>query len=553
MKNNRDYSSFGRRLKWLMFIRVVTTTFLLGTTIVVQFRHVGAATGEALAALYALIGTIYFLTFIYAVILPKLMGETPQAYVQIAGDVIITTGVIYLTGGIESTFSFMYILAIINSGIMLRIRGAVITASISSIAYGAMLDLHYFNYIHPYLTRFTFLDFHRPADILNTILVNMAAFYLVAFLSGYLSKQAEESKEQLAVGREHMRRLEKMNENIVQSIDSGLATLGAGGEILTFNIAAEKITRLKFSEIRGRHYSEVFEELELSSDPFTGRAPGETWDWTYSRGDGEKLYLEMGLQALIDDSGYQWGRLLVFKDKTRIKKMEEDVKRVERLAAIGEMAAGIAHEIRNPLASMSGSLQMLQQEMDGDSDQKLLMNIVLREADRLNLIITDFLAFARPRIGAPSPLDLSRTVKENLSIFECQEHVGNKVEIIESILPGVWVLFDKHQFEQVMWNLLKNAVEAMPDGGRLSIKVTVSGDERPMAVVSVEDTGGGISGEDLSRVFDPFFTTKDSGTGLGLSIVHRIIESGGGRIIVSSNPGRGTRFVIHLPLADHTR
>ncbi|MFH1091934.1 MAG: histidine kinase dimerization/phospho-acceptor domain-containing protein, partial [Pseudomonadota bacterium] len=451
MKDKPPESSLAVQLRWLMFFRVITTTFLLGTTIVVQFRDIGAA----LNALYGLIGFIYFLTFTYALILPRLLGQVTQAYIQITGDLVITTAIIYLTGGLDSAFSFMYILYIINAGILLRIRGAVIAASLSSLFYGALLDLHYFGFIDPYLTKFSYQEHFQATDILNTVLVNMGAFYVVAFLSGYLSKQAEESRLKLAERQSVVERLEDLNESIIQSIDSGLMTLDSKGEILALNPAAERITGAWFEKVKGRPYTAVFPGLEIPDESGRGGDSPPLWTWTYRRPDGQELFLDIGLTGLRDRSGDPWGRLLVFQDRTLIHRMEEEVKRVEKLAVVGEIAAGIAHEIRNPLASISGSFQMLESELQVSEDQERLVNIIRREMDRLNRIVNEFLIFARPRSGMPAPFDLSRVVEDNLKMFQNQVGLNDKIEVNKQVSPGIWVRFDQHQLEQVMWNLLR--------------------------------------------------------------------------------------------------
>ena len=232
--------------------------------------------------------------------------------------------------------------------------------------------------------------------------------------------------------------------------------------------------------------------------------------------------------------------------------MEAEVKRIEKLALVGELAAGIAHEIRNPLASMSGSLQMLEGEDQSESDRRRLLTIIGRELDRLNDMVDDFLRYARPHPGRPAPVDLSRLIENNLRMFQNQADLDGRIHIELDLQPGLIVYFDPHQLEQIMWNLLKNAVEAMPGGGTLYLTAGLDEEIPDMAVLAVGDTGQGIEPGNLSRIFDPFFTTKGRGSGLGLSIVHRMLEGGGGRIEADSRSGRGTWFTILLPLASRT-
>jgi len=537
------------RLRWLMFFRVVTTTVLLGTTIMVQLRQAILVQDTALVALYGLIGFTYFLTVVYATILPRFTPASAQAYIQIIGDMVITTVVIYLTGGLESIFSFMYILAVINAGILLKKRGGVITASMAIIFYGTLLDLHYYGYLHPYYTRLYSPMFFRPVDVLFKILINACAFYLVAFLTGYLSQQAEESRLKLEAKQSDLERLEDLNESIIRSIATGLMTLGPGGEIFSLNPAGERILGLEFAAVKGRKHALAVPQLEIPRENVIGTGLGRPWNKAYVRADGEKLYLELALLSLRDRAGAPWGNLLVFQDKTRIRQMEEEVKRVEKLAVVGELAAGIAHEIRNPLASLSGSFQMLEADLRDDPFQNRLITIIRREVDHLSHIVNDFLLFARPRSSVSSWIDLSGTIEENLRMFEHQFDFDGRILVTRDLQPGVKVLFDPHQLEQIMWNLLRNAAEAMPGGGSITVKAGLETSDQTWAVVTVADTGQGVAPEDLPKIFDPFFTTKARGSGLGLSIVSRILEDGGGRIRVTSRPGRGTVFTIHLPVA----
>lgn len=553
MMDAHDHKNLTGQLRWLMFFRVVMTTFLLGTTIVVQWRVVGGIQDTALTALYSLIGFTYFLTFIYALFLPRVTTPAVQAYLQITGDILITTVVIYLTGGVESIFSFMYILTIINAGILLKMRGGMITASLAVIFYGALLDLHYYHYIEPYLTRFTSTILFRPADVLNKLLVNSGAFYLVAFLTGYLSGQAEESRLKLEAKESILKRLEGLNESIIESIDSGLMTLGPSGEILSLNPAGERITGVPFVKLKGRPYTQIFPDLVIPDvSAFVGESDYPL-SLAFKRNDGESLFLELTVQGLRDEYGDTWGRLLVIQDKSRIRQMEDEVQRIEKLAMVGELAAGIAHEIRNPLASLSGSFQMLEEDLEGGPDQKRLLNIIRRELDHLSHIVNDFLLFARPRSPAHARTDLSRIVDDTLRMFGHQVGLNDRIHVKKDIQPAIWVRFDPNQLEQVMWNLLQNATEAMPTGGDLNVAVHREPATPSEALITVSDTGQGITPDCLNKIFDPFFTTKERGSGLGLSIVFRILDSGGGRIRVTSNPGQGTTFYVTLPVVDEEK
>jgi len=534
-------------LRLLMFIRVIIITFLLGATVVVQLRDSGGAGNVSLIGLYILISAIYLLTFFYVLILPRFTPVTIQAYIQSIGDVLMITVIIYLTGGIESIFSFMYIWAIITASVVLYRKGAFLMASFSIITYGLVLDLQYYQYITPFYTRLEPPSYNLASDVFYRILINMCAFYLVAYLSGYLSYQMEETRQKLQAKEIDLKRLEGLNESIVESIDSGLMTLDQNGEILSLNPAAERITGYAFSQVRRQPYNKIFKKLELPALERLGNAPMQPQSLTYTRPDGQKVYLEISVQSLRDNMNINWGRLLVLQDKTRIHEMEEEVKRVGKLAAAGEVAAGIAHEIRNPLASMSGSIQMLENELRGKSDYEPLMKIIRREMDRLENIVRDFLLFARPRTGKPVRINLLKATLEVINDFNRQVRPDQAVSLITGKSSDVFVRFDPYQFEQVMWNLLLNAKDATAEGGKISVALEPDGGKPNLVRLIVSDTGQGIAESDLPNIFDLFFTTKDRGTGLGLPIVSRILESGGGHIQVFSQPQIGTIFTIYLP------
>ncbi|MBW2624334.1 MAG: PAS domain S-box protein, partial [Deltaproteobacteria bacterium] len=464
------------RLRWLMFFRVVFATILLVGNILIQLRQPGGFASATLAGLYSLIVGIYLLTFVYALILPRIFPQTIQAYFQSFGDVVITTAIIYLTGGIDSIFSFMYILAIIMASMVLYRKGAIIIAAFSTIAYGLILDLHFYQKIIPLYTYSGLQEHYLASEVLYQLLINMCAFFLVAYLSGYFAQQAEETRRRLLIKESDLERLEGLNESIIQSIDTGLMTLGAEGEILSCNPAGERITGYRFLQIQGRPYHQLFPALNLRDFERSSFSPVQPVTFTYDRRDGQTLFLEMAPQHLKDRSELNLEWLLVFQDKSRIHQMEEEVKRVEKLAAVGEVAASIAHEIRTPLASVSGSIQLLESELKANSEQDPLMRIIRREMERLENVVQDFLLFARPKTGNPACLALYETVRQIVYDFTQQEdRSAKRITVITDIQDGLSILFDHYQFEQVLWNLLSNASEAMDQGG--DILITAEKDE----------------------------------------------------------------------------
>jgi two-component system sensor histidine kinase PilS (NtrC family) len=333
--------------------------------------------------------------------------------------------------------------------------------------------------------------------------------------------------------------------------------------IITYvNHAAEDITGYSQSRMEGSHIRDIFPQIFRylhTSDgghPHASRPKLEATDIAFERRDGVKLHLGFSQSKLRDPDGNEFGLILVFQDLTEFRRMQEQVRRMDRLAVAGELAAGIAHEIRNPLASLSGSIQMLKHEVELDSVYQRLMDITVREAERLNSLVNEFLLFARPEKNVDESVDVNKVINDTLEMLENSPEMSRPIRIRRKLSNDVWVHIDSQRLQQVIWNLLLNAVQEMKNTGHISIATAVRYDEtsgneeKKLAEISIKDTGPGIDPENHGKVFDPFFTTKETGTGLGLTIVHRIVENYGGRILLESDGNRGTTFTLHFPLAE---
>ncbi len=559
------------RIKWLMLLRLLFATFLLVATVVVQARAYPAFFNTSLASLYILTGVIYFLTLCYALLLDRIKRYVLFAYVQLVFDVLFVTALIYVTGGIESIFSFMYILTIINAAIMLYRRGGLLIASASSIGYGSLLDLQYFGVVHPYYTRASELMTYTIGYYFYTLLMNIAAFYLVAFLSSYLTEELRRSSVKLKAKQYDLDQLELLNRNIVQSINSGLITLNNELKITYVNPATELILGLSNEELEVSYIGDVFPaivpRLRLGdqgggNDVVAHRQEGI--DIEFDRRDGTRLHLGFSQSVLRDPGGDEIGLILIFQDLTEFRQMQDQVRRMDRLAVAGELAAGIAHEIRNPLASLSGSIQMLRDEMDFGPMQQRLMDITMREAERLNALVNEFLLFSRPEKAVDRSVEVNEVIDDTLEMLKNSPELSRTIRIEKNLNKNLWVHIDSQRLQQVIWNLVLNAVQEMKNSGRLSVATAIrtkrgSGNsprdyardrQEKLAEISISDTGPGILPENQGKVFDPFFTTKDQGTGLGLTIVHRIVENYGGKIFLTSDGRSGTTFTLHFPLAE---
>jgi two-component system sensor histidine kinase PilS (NtrC family) len=548
------------RLQKLMLLRLLFVSLLLGASIFIQIRQTRTYFGDIQTSHYALISTVYFLTFVYIILFKSFKNLAMQAYIQLLVDTFFITAIIYSTGGIDSIFSFLYILTIINGSIILYRKGGMTIASSSSILYGLLLDLHYYNIITPFGSRLIYGSEHQEFNIIYIIVVNISAFYLVAFLSSYPSEQARKSRVELKAKEDDIVKLEALNEWIIRSITSGLITMDGQGRIILFNPAAEAIFDIRPEEVIGKKAEDVLPflkdylelELEVTRRKIQKR-PGFI-DLKYSTRSGETLSLRLFISPLRIPDGDQKGNILFFQDITEMRRIEEEMKKVEGLALVGELAAGIAHEVRNPMASISGSIQMLKEGLERDDVNSRLMDIILREANRLNHLVNDFLLFAGPKPFNFIEFDLNQLIIESLELFKNSGKWNDRMRIETDFHDGINLLSDPEQIKQVLWNIFLNAVDAMPDGGVLYVNTGVDLDkegaeskpEGDSVSISVRDTGEGFSDKSLSHIFTPFYTTKEGGSGLGLAIVKRIVEGLNGKVYGKNHPEGGAEVTVLL-------
>ena len=416
------------KLKWLMLFRILFSTLLLGSTIILQFGDSPLPLNPPTIILYGLIASIFLLSLVYALVLYRIKHLIYLAYAQIIIDTFIVTVILSVTGNFSSIFSFLYLVVIIYSSILIPIRGTMVIAAICSIQFGIMIDLEYYGVILPFGTADLLLaSAYTWNQVLYKILITMTACFAVAFLSSFLSEQVRRTRHELRI-------------------------------------------------------------------------------------------------------------------------MEDHVKRVDKMAAIGEMAAGLAHEIKNPLASLIGSIQLLREDIRYDADHDRLMQIVLREADRLSSLVTNFLLYARPPAGKVETMELEKIIIDTAELFEKDASNDGRITTTKNSQSGIWISMDPLHLRQILWNLLINAAEAIEGQGNIHIELT--GNKNKQAYIKITDNGCGMSPDDINLIFDPFFTTKASGTGLGLSIVHRILEAYDALLDVESEINQGSTFILQFKQLD---
>jgi len=416
------------RLKWLMFGRVVFTSLLLGSMTILQISESPGPKDNPLLILYGLISGIFLLSFFYTLLLNRIKRELTFASIQISIDTLIVTLIIIVTGGFSSIFSFLYLVVIIYSSMLLYRKGSMIMAAFCSIQYGLMVDLEFYGIFKPFVIEGGIDAINYTwTHVIYKVLITMVGCFAVAFLSSLLAEQARKTKKDLMA-------------------------------------------------------------------------------------------------------------------------MEEHVKRVEKMAAAGELGAGLAHEIKNPLASLAGSIQILKEEINYDQNHDRLMNIILREADRLSSLVNNFLLFAKPPTGKIESIELEKALSEVTELFEKDESCSNRIYIKKITIPNIWISMDTEQFRQILWNLLLNSAEAIQETGNIVIEMYLL--KNKYVGIDIKDDGCGMTRDTMDSIFDPFFTTKPNGTGLGLSIVHRILEAYDNWLNVESDPNMGTTFTMKLRRID---
>jgi len=547
---------FRGRLTALIVVRVVVSTLLLGSAIAVQVNSPGAF---PVNPFFFLIGLTYALSVGYLATVRFAERFGWLADIQLAADALIVSAFIYVTGGITSYFSSLYLLPIIAASTLRFRRGALQLATLTAILYLGLVSAQYLQAVGYLADMWTAGGAALPESRFAqyTVAINLFGFFAVALLSGSLAEGLRSAGKSLERASNQIADLRAFNAHVIDSLLSGLATTAEDGRLLTFNRAASAITGLPVASAVGR---DVFDVLQINA-AFRPRLavlePSQSLRIDMQHRTADRRTIDVGITAstLAFPDGRR-GFLFTFQDVTDMRRLERNARLQQRLAAVGEMAAGIAHEIRNPLAAMSGSIQVLRHELPLSEEQTQLMDIVLRESERLNDTIRSFLAYARPQRFSVARLDIRKTLQDTALLLRNGSDVRDGHEVVVDVPPGpVWYEADENQLRQIIWNLASNGLRAMANGGTLRLAVATesrlgpnvsAGDED--VVLTVSDEGRGIPAEELDGIFQPFRSSFDKGTGLGLAIVYRIVTDYGGTIQVSSAVGAGTTMRVRMPV-----
>ena len=537
-------ASLGRKLWWLIFGRLAVAILLVLARIIWISGRTGAAWSEILPALLIVCG----LTGVYS-LAHRISRTLPfQVRLQFAVDILLVSWLNWTTDVIHSPYIALYIVIIAASSLFLGPRDSIVTSLGCTVAFTASGLAVLAGYgTHSAQT----MAEVGSSQTAQTIGLFDLAFLVVGLLSARLAERQSRSDVRLIAATQSLANLRALHERIVESIRSGVVTTDLEARIYTFNAAAEEITGYKQMDVRGQDASIFFGEIKeiiASSLDIHSTQASPRFEADCLTADGLRLRLGFTISPLFSEGGDTTGTVITFQDLTQIRALEETSRRQDRLAAIGRMAASIAHEIRNPLAAMRGSIQMLRADMPSDSSQTELMEIILRESDRLNRIISDFLSYARPRLIIQTSVNVGELLQQTFMLLRHSAEI-NQAHLIEEQVPGnpALVNADSEQLQQVFWNLSRNALQAMPTGGTLRAAVHENSNERLR--ITFSDTGRGMAPEQVEHLFEPFSSTT-GGTGLGLSIVYQIIRDHGGTINVRSREGHGTTITIELPASE---
>lgn len=527
-------STFDERnwLSWLVRVRIFILTLLLAIELAV------AQFSPTPVPMRLFISTILFwfsLSLFYVLLLSLWKEHRLQAALQVLTDLALVTLVVHETGGWDSSLNFLYPLAIIVASVLLPRVWAHLIAALAFILYGTVLELNYYAIIPSYCTT------HPGFQALQAIIfVNLFAFLTVAYLAGLLTTKLRQVGVQLKDTSGALESLQVLHENIIHSISSGLVTTGLDGHIMLVNSAGQRLLERTSAQLIGTPVSQLF------ADPLpTVESQPAHAEVRFENPGKFRKTLRVRVAALTVPERGDQGYVYVLDDLTEIRRLEREVRMQDRLAAVGRLAAAIAHEIRNPLTSIAGSVSMLSAVPEMSEEHRRLLDIVTRESQRLNAIITDFLAYSRTKQYRFYKVDLIHLVEDTLTLMDHRMTAEKTGIAIQRSFPvkQAWTLADGDRLKQVFWNLCENAVRAMKQGGTLTVSLEGVGEEWQ---IGFADTGAGMTPQQTEKIFEPFQSNFEGGTGLGLAIVYQIMQAHEGKVWARSKHGQGTTFVLRL-------
>ncbi len=564
-KAEHDSAPLARQLRWIIGIRLVIVTSVLLPYFLLQLTAPDQELG--LDFLYGLAGLTYAASLLYIGLLRLLRGRWAlQAFIQFFGDLLLITGLVFYFGGIASPFSILYFIVIIVASALFRRRTGYAVAALAGLLYSVtILGLHFGWLPQPAEM------FHTATEIavavkpptagqaatqpvvvpgwrlIYNLFTHIFGFFMVAYLTTRLAQNIFRAEQELQERQDDLADLQIVHRDVIQSIPSGLITCDLESVVTSANLAAQEILGKNVLELvgwpvthLGLFSEEHWKELSVNAGAYPRARPEATY-----RREGTIRHIGFSVTPLTNAEEVRTGYILIFQDLSEWRKLQDELRMKDRLAAVGELASGIAHEVGNPLAAISGSVQMLSQSADESSSSSRLLEIILKESQRLDRTIKGFLQFARPKERSNTRFDIAGLLEEHVHLLRNSAEVSPHHKLELEVGPEPVSLFaDPDQISQIFWNLSRNALRAMPDGGTLK----VDGQQQDQSYrIRFSDTGCGMTEAERERMFHPFRSFFDGGSGIGMAIVYRIVQEHGGRLHVDSRRDQGTTITVELP------
>jgi len=522
-------------LAWLVKVRILILTVLLGLELVLaQFTPIAFPFGLFVNAM-----VLAYTISVFHLLLLRLWGETrAQGILQVATDLLTVSLFVYITGGVDSSLNFLYPLVIVVATILFSRRGAYVTAGLAFILYAAVVELCFFQIIPSYS-----LTHPGVRTLQGIILVNLCGYGAIAYLAGVLAAKLRQVDSRLKFTRGALESLQALHENIIQSSSNGLITTGLDGRIALVNPSAEKLLERPEYELVGQRVSDLFQDT--LPQPESGVVHGEVR--FVAPNEYRKTFRVIASELTVPDRGIV-GYVYTLDDLTQVRRLEREVRVQDRLAAVGRLSAAIAHEVRNPLTSIAGCASLLAEMPDLNEEHRRLLQIVTRESERLNGIITDFLAYSRAKKYAFDNVDLIPLLEDTLTLLEHRLEAQNLAIRVQRqySVDKAFAQADGDRMKQVFWNFCENALRAMGKSGSLTVGIEQIG---PDWEFTFADTGPGMSPQMIEKIFEPFQSQFEGGTGLGLAILYQIVQAHEGKVFARSKQGQGCTFVLRLKRA----